>query len=204
VEKLIQTTVELKRIPDAEDICEKQMYALMDRVVKTPIDEEAIDRYWPVFYNKLKGIPAEEIVLKFISAELNTFLEYYKGSGDLNASQEKGRPERGREKEGSREGGNRNRNLTGEKKRFYINLGENQNLNKGALVRLVCSEAGIESSHVGRIELNSRNAFFEVDEKVANQIVPALKNGVYEGKSFEVSLAQDKESGKMQGKKKRH
>jgi len=105
VEKLINSTVELRRIPEAEDICEKQMYALMDRVVNTPIDEEAIDRYWPVFYNRLKGIPAEEIVLKFISTELNAFLDYYKGSGDLNASQEKGK-QRG-EREGGREGGGR-------------------------------------------------------------------------------------------------
>jgi ATP-dependent RNA helicase DeaD len=203
VEKLINAPVELKRIPDAQDICEKQMYALMDRVVKTPIDEEAIDRYWPVFYNKLKGIPAEEIVLKFISAELNTFLEYYKGSGDLNASQEKGRPERGREREGGRERGSHNRNLTGQKKRFFINLGENQNLNKGALVRLVCSESAIESSHVGRIDINARNAFFEVDQMVADKIIPALKNGVYEGKSFEVSLAQEKEPGNKPVYKKR-
>lgn len=198
VERLIHATVELKRVPNAEDICEKQMYALMDKVVKTPVDEEAIDRYWPVFYNKLQGIPAEEIVLKFISAELNTFLDYYKGAGDLNASQEKGRPERGRE----RERGARNRNLTGEKKRFFINLGENQNLNKGALVRLVCSETGIESSHVGRIDIKPRNAIFEVDNTVAKKILPTLKNGVYEGKSFEVSISQEKESGKYQGKKK--
>jgi ATP-dependent RNA helicase DeaD len=207
VEKLINSTVELRRIPEAEDICEKQMYALMDRVVKTPVDEEAIDRYWPVFYNRLKGIPAEEIVLKFISTELNAFLDYYKGSVDLNASQEKGKPERGHEREGRqegrREGGSRNRNLTGGKKKFFINLGENQNMNKGALVRLVCSETGIESYHVGRIDLHSRHAFFEVDDKVSNKILSSIKQGVYEGKSFEVSLSQEMEPGKRQGQKKK-
>jgi ATP-dependent RNA helicase DeaD len=197
VEKLINTTVELRRIPEAEDICEKQMYALMDRVVKTPIDEEAIDRYWPVFYNRLKGIPAEEIVLKFISTELNAFLDYYKGSGDLNASQEKGKE--GRE----REGGSHNRNLTGGKKRFMINLGENQNLNKGALVRLVCTEAGINSSQVGRIDLQSRHAVFEVDEQVSQKILPAIKQGIYEGRSFEVSVSSGVDKRTKQDRKKR-
>ena len=117
----------------------------MDRVVKTPIDDEAIDRYWPVFYDKLKDLPTEEIVLKFISTELNAHLEYYKGAGDLNADQEKG----GRSKPG-REEGAINRNLSGPKKRYTLDLGENQNMNKGALVRLICSETGIESNQIGQ------------------------------------------------------
>jgi len=57
IEKLINANITYRRIPEAEDICEKQMYALMDRVVQTPIDDAAIDRYWPVFYEKLKDLP---------------------------------------------------------------------------------------------------------------------------------------------------
>ncbi len=205
VEKLIQTTVEYRSIPTAEDICEKQMYALMDRVVKTPIDEEAMDRYWPVFYEKLKGIPAEEIILKFISTELNNFLEYYKGAGDLNAEQEKGGQKRGRERDGGRdrEGGGFNRNLGGAKTRFFINLGENQNMNKGALVRLVCTEAGIESAQVGRIDLHARHSFFEIDERAVPTVLKKLENGNYEGKPFNVTLSQEKDYKSQPAGKKR-
>ena len=163
-------------------------------MVNTRVDEDAIDRYWPVFYKKLKDMPAEEIVLKFISMELNAFLDYYKGSANLNASLEKGSGAREKTREqgrtGAREGGKFNRNLSGPKKRFFISLGEKQNLNKGALLRLVCSETGIESYHMGRIDLHARHAFFEVDEKVARQVLPRIKEGVYEGKSFEVTSAQ--------------
>jgi ATP-dependent RNA helicase DeaD len=185
------------------------MYALMDRVVSTPVDDEAIDLYWPVFYKKLKDLPAEEIVLKFISMELNAFLDYYKDSGDLNASHEAGGATRGRERQGGkgrpggRESGAFNRNLGGSKKRFFISLGEKQNLNKGALLRLVCSETGIESNHMGRIDIHSRHAFFEVDDRVANKILPSIKEGSYEGKDFEISLSQEKEPGKKKGKKKK-
>ncbi len=211
VESLLQTKIKQSVIPDSEAICEKQMYALMDKIVSTKVDEEAIDLYWPVFYKKLKDIPAEEIVLKFISLELNAFLDYYKDSEDLNASLEKSTPgkgkgkERGRERgrEGGREGGKFNRNLTGAKRRFFISLGEKQNLNKGALLRLVCSETGIESFHMGRIDIHSRHAFFEVDELMSNQILPKIKEGVYEGKSFEVTPAQGGENEKNKGKKKK-
>jgi ATP-dependent RNA helicase DeaD len=215
VEKLTRTPLLYTPIPTSEDICEKQMYALMDKVVRTPVDEEAIDRYWPVFYDKLKGIPAEEIILKFISTELNALLDYYKGSGDLNASQEKGGQKKGIERDGGkeresrneREGGKFNRNLTGPKKRFFINLGENQNMNKGALVRLVCSETGIENSQLGRIEIHPRYSFFEIDKGVAPIILPRIGTGTYEGKSFNVTLSMEKEPGdrveQWKGKKKK-
>ncbi len=207
VEALLQTKLRQSSIPDAEAICEQQMYALMDKVVNTQVDEEAIDLYWPVFYKKLKDLPAEEIVLKFISMELNAFLDYYKGSADLNASLEKGSQGRGGAKEnrrdGGRESGKFNRNLSGAKKRFFISLGEKQNLNKGALLRLVCSETGLESYHMGRIDIHSRHAFFEVDEKASGQILPKIKEGSYEGKSFEVTVALGGDIEKKKGKKKK-
>jgi ATP-dependent RNA helicase DeaD len=192
IEKMIDTSITYRRIPEAEDICEKQMYALMDRVVQTPIDDEAIDRYWPVFYEKLKDLPTEEIVLKFISTELNAHLDYYKGAGDINADQEKG----GRTKSTSRrEKGEFNRNLSGPKKRFTLDLGENQNMNKGALVRLICSETGLDSHNIGRIEVHSRFSFFEVDEDVSKSILPKVASGVYEGKAFNVVASKDQDGG---------
>ncbi|MDF1576475.1 MAG: DEAD/DEAH box helicase [Bacteroidales bacterium] len=209
VESLLGTRVAQSSIPDSGEICEKQMYALMDRVVNTPVDEEAIDRYWPVFYKKLKDLPAEDIVLKFISMELNAFLNYYKNSGDLNASFEKaagpGEREAGGRKvrRGGKGNGDFNRNLNGAKRRFFINLGEKQNLNKGALLRLVCSETGIESFHMGRIDIHSRHAFFEVDEKVAEQVLPGIREGTYEGKDFQVSASQEKAPPGKKGKKKK-
>jgi len=209
VEALLQTEFKQAQIPNSEEICEKQMYALMDRVVNTTVDEEAIDLYWPVFYKKLKDLPAEEIVLKFISMELNAFLDYYKESGDLNAHQEKSGSGKGKDRPGDKnlsrgkERGDFNRNLKGSKKRFLINLGEKQNLNKGALLRLVCSESGIESYHMGRIEIHSSHAFFEVDAKEANRILPHNKKGIYEGKDFEISHSGENYSGKKKGKKKK-
>lgn len=188
-EKLLSASIEYRRIPEAEDICEKQMYALMDRVVKTPIDDAAIDRYWPVFYDKLKDLPTEEIVLKFISTELNAHLDYYKGAGDLNADQEKG----GRTKGPRNEEGRFNRNVSGPKKRYTLDLGENQNMNKGALVRLICSETGIESKQIGRIELHSRFSYFEVDESSSSEVLPKLEKGTYEGKSFNVVVSKDQD-----------
>jgi len=207
IEKIIQEKIEYSRIPGSEEICEKQMFALMDKVVHTPVDEVAIDRYWPVIYEKLKGYPAEDIVMKFISTELNIFLDYYKESGDLNAKQEAGRG--GREPSWKRgeqnsKSGKPNRNLSGPTVRFFMNLGERQNMNKGALVRLICTETDISSDQVGRIEVLPGFSFFEIDGKAASKILPKIESGIYEGKTFNVELSQDKDpKRKKKGKKRK-
>ncbi len=75
-------------------------------------------------------------------------------------------------------------------------------MNKGALLRLVCSETGIDSFHMGRIDIHSRHAFFEVDDKVSDKVLSGIKTGTYEGKDFEISSSQDKDEGSWKGKKK--
>jgi len=211
LEKSLNVKFEYEKIPDAEVICEKQMYALMDRVVKTPVNDSAIDRYWPVIYKKLKEYPLEDIILKFISTELNSFLEYYKNTGNINAKKDRERGGRdgdrksrdrgrdGRDRDGRSQ---KSRNISGDSKRLFINLGERQNLNKGALVRLVCTEAGVSSDSVGRIDILGAFSFFEVDKKIADQVLEKMKTGVYEGKTFAVDSSQDKGSPKRdKGKK---
>lgn len=194
IEKHIRTRIEYTPIPDAEEIGEKQMLAMIEKVANTPVNEEAIDRYWPVIYKKLKNLPAEEIVLKFISAELNSLLDYYKNAGDLNAASDN----RGSEKrKGRSEKVNRNKKSYGPTVSFYINLGVNQNLNKGALVRLICNGTGIPSSQMGKIDIRAKHAIFEIDEEAAPYILPRFETGLYEGKTFRI-----KHSGEKNGKRK--
>lgn len=201
LEKNLNIKIIHRQIPDAEDICEKQMYALMDKVVSTPVDDEAINRYWPVIYNKLKKYPLEEIILKFISTELNTFLDYYKNTGNLNAKKEADNNDRRKNRASfAKEDGYR-RNLQGTSQRLFINLGERQNMNKGALVRLVCTEAGITSENVGRISILGGYSFFEVDKQVAEKVLQKMKSGTYEGKNFAVDTSQEKSKTNYKRKK---
>ncbi len=220
IERIVKVKIEYTRIPEAEDICEKRMYAMMDRVVKTQVDDEAIERYWPVIYEKLQRFTSDEIVMKFISTELNTFLDYYKNAGNLNAKEgeEKGGRDRGgrdrggrdrdrgdrdrggrdrdrgdrRGRDRDREGGAQHRNLSGPKEKYFINLGEKMNMNKGALLRLVCTGTGISSNQIGRIDVQRSFAFFEVDSSVADKILPKISEGTYEGKTFVIAPSDNK------------
>jgi ATP-dependent RNA helicase DeaD len=209
IQKSGNIKIEYKTIPQAEDICEKRMYNMMDNVIKTQVDDEAIERYWPVIYEKLQRFTSDEIVMKFISAEFNTVLDYYKNSGNLNAKEDEERGGRGRgdrdrdrggrgdrgdrgERRGRDRDGGQNRNLSGPKEKYFINLGEKMNMNKGALLRLVCTGTGISSTQIGRIDVQRAFSFFEVDQSVADKILPKLGEGTYEGKTFVIAPSEDK------------
>ncbi len=190
IEKIIKTEIKKSEIPSADLIRENQMMALIERVAATKVNEKELEKYWDIIYDKFQDMTAEEVVMKFIAAEFNRFIEYYKNSSDLNASKSD-KESKGRE----RDGGKQNRNLDGPKKRFFINLGEKQNLNKGALVRLVCSSSGVDSKDLGRIEVMGGFSFFEVNEAIAGKIIPGMKGKDYEGKTFVVEETELRKSG---------
>ncbi len=190
IEKIIGTKIEYQKIPGSDDIREQQMMALVDRVVKTEVNENELDKYWDMIYEKFQDFSAEEVVMKFISAEFNKFIEYYKKSGDLNASKND------RDSGGSNtRGDKKNRNLSGDSQRFFINLGEKQNLNKGALVRLVCTTSGINSKDIGRIEVHGGYSFFEVSKSASKGIVAGMTGKDYEGKDFVVEETEPRKGG---------
>ena len=76
-------------------------------------------------------------------------------------------------------------------------------MNKGALVRLVCTETGIESNQLERIDVHPGYSFFEVDEKAAPAILHKIESGIYEGKSFNVSVSQENVAPNKKVQKKR-
>ena len=71
-------------VPGGKEICEKQLFKLVDTVEKTVVDNENIEKYLPVIYKKLEWLSREELIKHFISVEFNRFLEYYKDAPDLN------------------------------------------------------------------------------------------------------------------------
>jgi len=84
IEKKIRKIFELVKIPTGSEVCEKQLYHLVDKVKNTEIQHQEIGAFLPAVYEKLKGIGKEEIIQRFVSAEFNRFLSYYRDAPDIN------------------------------------------------------------------------------------------------------------------------
>ena len=179
LEKKIGKKFEHKTVPGGQEICEKQLYYLVDKIQKVEIDSEQIEPYMPAIYTKFEDLSKEEVIQHFVSAEFNRFLAYYKGARDLNYSKNDGdkrrdkRDDRRDERRGDR-GERRERKSNANFTRFYINLGKNNNISPGALMGIINKHTKLDDAQFGEIDIMKKFSFFDFDTRYKSEIVKAL------------------------------
>jgi ATP-dependent RNA helicase DeaD len=178
------------RIPQGRDICEKQLFAMVEKMVQVEVNRQEIDPYLPPVFKMLRNLEKEELIQRFVSMEFNRFLNYYRHSGDLNAHMATGRaPKEKSQRQPGRP-----------MQRLFINVGRMDNIREGAIVRLVCEQAGIGSDKIGQIQLKREFTLFDVDKQLAARVVKALKGARLDRRKVEIRFA---DSAKPGAKKKR-
>ena len=171
---------EVKKIPSGRAVCEKQLSAMVDRLASTKVDNKEIDSYLPAVLESLSALSKEEIIRRFVSAEFNRFLDYYRNAEDINVKVKKRKTK----------GDKAEHRLAGNVQRFFINVGRLDKLKEGAIVRLVCDTSGISSKKLGRIELKREFSFFDVDKRVANKVLKSLKGVTLDGRKINAKFAE--------------
>lgn len=101
IERMIKKKFEYKLVPNGKEICEKQLINLVDKMEKVEVNEAQIEEFLPSIFQKLEAMSREELIKKFVSAEFNRFLEYYKNAVDINVKESSSRDRFDRDK-GSR------------------------------------------------------------------------------------------------------
>lgn len=193
IEKIIKTSFVPQKLPSPDQICENQLMHMVNKMTEVEVNKEGIGKYLPAVMEKFDAFSKEELVERFVSAEFNKFLSYYAKSRNIDAEQSSSR-------EGGREGGGRRRERDDENKnRFFVNLGRKDGLNPGALMRLVCDNAGLNNGSVGKIDIMNNFSFFDADKDQTDTILAKLQNVDYEGKKMNVE--QTKKGGGSGGKK---
>ena len=189
IERIIKLKIEHATIPSGKEVCEKQLFALVNNVKNVEVKEEEIEKFLPSIFEQLADFNKEEVIKKFVSAEFNHFLEYYDGSRDLNSKLSDRDKERGERQSNKRD-------LTDDsKQRFHITLGTDAGLNKGAILRIVCQHADISSNEVGRIDLFREFSFFDVDKKFADQVLNGMKDAEFNDEPFKIQFAKSSGGG---------
>ena len=120
LERRVGKSFEKKLVPTGREICEKQLYHLVDKVENVEVDESQIASFLPQIHSKLSWLDRDELIKRFMSIEFNQFLSYYKDSRDINITSRKkddrGRPDRQkdrREDRGRREDRDTRKNKDG-------------------------------------------------------------------------------------------
>jgi ATP-dependent RNA helicase DeaD len=89
IEKKINKTFTPTLVPTGRQICEKQLFNLIDKMENVDIEDKEIDTYLPTIYRKLEWLDKEDIIKRFVALEFNRFLEYYRKSPELNVPDER-------------------------------------------------------------------------------------------------------------------
>ncbi len=165
-----------KNVPTGKEICEKQLFNTIDKIEKIKINHTEIDSYLPAIYKQLGDMSREELLQRLVSLEFNRFLNFYKGSRDINVS----------EKEGKAKG--RNDDFT----RFFINVGKKDKLTPKELLTLINQNIKVKNVEIGSIELLDNFSFFEADTLHKNEILNSMKGARFYGESVSVEEAQQK------------
>ncbi|PID55887.1 DEAD/DEAH box helicase [candidate division KSB3 bacterium] len=195
IEAKLKKQFEIQTVPRGEEICEKQLLNLVDKMEKIEVDHKEIDKFLPVIYEKLEWLNREELIKHFVSLEFNRFLDYYRDLDDLNAPEE----ERRRKKRGPKGGrrGERSDGRSGPRTaeegftRFYINLGYKDSLTPRDLIGLINRCSRNRHIDIGRIDLMKTFSFFEVRKKFAADLLSAFRNVEYNRREVRVQVADN-------------
>ena len=189
IEKQMRNEFAQGQVPNAEEICEIQLMKLIQNTIDINVKEKDIEKFMPQIISSFESMDKTEIIKKFVSAEFNRFIEYYDRAGDLNqrAKQDSGK-DRDRSDKGQRardEG----------KTRFFLSAGKRDGLNPGGLLRVVCDAAGIKSDVIGRIDIMTSYAFFDVDEEHTDRILKSVNGTEFEGTKLSVEVTNTQNGG---------
>jgi ATP-dependent RNA helicase DeaD len=188
LQKMIGKNFEHKLIPNGSQICEKQLFNLVDIMQNVNVDEEQIAPYVESIYEKLESLSREDLIKRFVSVEFNRFLEYYSGARDLNISSKR---DKSNDREQQDDGG-KPRKKGMNYSRFHINLGTKNGINPGKIIRLITENPAFRSLEIGNIELFKKFSFFEIDSSFENDVINYFKDVDYEGEKVAIELSKSK------------
>ena len=171
-------------VPNGEEICQKRLFALIDKIETVNVNEKQIEPFLPVIYKKLDWLDREKLIKHFVSAEFNRYLSYYKNAKDINLTN---RPKGGKRGKISKQ---KRRQTPFEK--FYINIGFKNKINPGRLIGLINDCLDSRDAVIGHIEILKKFSFFEIEGKYEAQLVNSIKNKKFEGIPLLIETAKEK------------
>ena len=190
IEKVIQKSFVEGKIPTAEEICKKQLYKVMDQIVKADVNEEEIEPFMTDINRYFEYVDKEDIIKKIVSMEFGKFLAYYADAPEILPPSTKGeKADRGSRKRG--EGGKREPHKAepGYKK-LFINLGKKDGFYPGEIMQFL--NRNIKGRQdVGHIDLLERFCYIEVPEKDAKRVMRAIDGTSYKGRDVRCNDADD-------------
>jgi ATP-dependent RNA helicase DeaD len=186
LEKMVNAEFFRLDIPSGKDVCRKQFFHFMDKLINTDISNGNYETYMPDLTKKFEDISKEEVLKRVAALEFNHFLKYYENADDLNVKIDRDRrvqniPSDRRERSSyQRDGG-----FT----KLFINLGTKDGFYKASFLQFILDESNLKKEVLGRIDLRDMNAWVEVDKSAAPKMIKSLDGKTHNGRQIRMNEA---------------
>ncbi|MDP2854729.1 MAG: DEAD/DEAH box helicase [Smithellaceae bacterium] len=193
IEKQISKKFSQVKVPTGPEVCEKQLLHLVEKLKSTEIQHADIDPFLPAALARLKDLSKEDIIARFISAEFNRFLSYYRDAADINVSQKKemkAMPSRTASK-----------SVPGGLTRLSVNLGKMEKFNAKKLQAYLLEAANIAKLHVANVDVQLCNSYFEVESQFAEVLIARFGKEKYAQRRVKIDFAERGGRGDYPGKR---
>jgi ATP-dependent RNA helicase DeaD len=173
------------KIPSAQEICQKQLYKVMDQIVKVDVNDDEIAPFMQDISRYFEYVEKEDLIKKIVSLEFGKFLAYYADAPEIlpvsSKKEGKGSSSAAKKSPTKPEAGYR---------RLFINLGKADGFYPGELMQFLNKHVEGRVS-VGHIDLLTKFAYFDVPESDAKRVMKALNGQHYKRREVRCNDASD-------------
>ena len=180
-------------LPKPEEICKKQLFKVMDDIMKTDVDEDQIAPYMNDIMRQFEYVDKEDIIKKMVTVTFGRFLNYYQNAPEIEkpVAGKGNRSERGdRTTRGKVSGGRRQHVAEEGYRRLFINLGKSDGFYPGEIMQYLNKHVH-GRQEVGHIDLLQKFSYIEVPENDAQKVMKALNGTSYKGREVRCNDADE-------------
>jgi ATP-dependent RNA helicase DeaD len=179
-------------IPSGKDVCRKQFFHFMDKLINTDISSGDYETYLPDLMTKFEHVSKEEVLQRVAALEFDHFLKYYENAEDLN-SKDAGR---GRERfdgivrdDSSRKDRTSFNRRDNGYTRLFVNLGTKDGFYKASFLQFILDESNLKKEVLGKIDMRDMNTWVEVDRANAGSMIKAIDGKRYNNRTVRMNEA---------------
>jgi ATP-dependent RNA helicase DeaD len=200
IERINQIQFHKLDIPTGKDVCRKQFFHFMDKLLQADISHGDYETYVPMLEEKFAEVTKEEVLKRVAAMEFDRFLKYYDNAEDLNVREERrmrteqrdsrdnyGRDQgRRRDTQGREFGGN------GDYVKLFVNLGSKDGFYKASFLQFILDMSELNKDVLGRVDLKDMNSWVEIDRSAANKMIRAIDGKSYKGRRIRMNEANSR------------
>ncbi len=197
IEKTIQQPFHRLDIPSGKDVCRKQFFYFMDKLLQTDVSHGDYETYMPMLVEKFADVSKEEVLKRLVATEFDRFIKYYENAADLNARTDPRSRDRNvevgsRDQTRRRDTGGREFTGNGNYARLFVNLGTKDGFYKASFLQFVLDMSDLKKEMLGRIDMKEMNSWIEIDKSVANKMVKAIDGKTFKGRRIRMNDANSR------------